>query len=358
MPRYGRSRFGRRRLGGGFPRGPYMRPSRNASLRPVPYSGKRKFPSITGAPLRFGRRVRPRMAASLTFTKTQTKRRQVRVVTHGDNQSSSVNTIGKPYMSRFDKIMYRKIVSPQTIYTNNYNNYTSSQGLQNLVNFSYMTKTDLTTMHTNANGGTPGAIPLKFFLKGGKQVIRIRNQSNTTCNLKIYDLYFKKNSPSTSTDTPSELWAKGLTDYSITDSFNVVGFTPQKSPEFNQYLGIHNVLTVYLEPGQQHDHTIYHKYNRVVDSIEFENNSGLSLAHLTRYTMLVWHGTLGHESTAASTVSYMPITLDVAWSTEWTYGWIEKTTRSFAVTNNMPKTIADYDFMGETGDADTNIAAA
>jgi len=113
-----------------------------------------------------------------------------------------------------------------------------------------------------------------------------------------------------------------------------------------------------LEAGQQHDHTVYHRYNRVVNSIQFENAAGSALAGLTRFCMVVFHGSLGHESLTASTVTYMPVTMDYSWFQDYTYGFIEKTTRGFTATDNNPTTVVDFDFMGENGDADVNISNA
>lgn len=352
---YGGRYHTRRRLGGSYKRGPYIRPGANAALCPW-RPPKRPASSITGAPLRLGRRVRPRMAGTRTFTKTQRKKPPGKVTSHGDNQSSSVNTIGKRWLSRFDKLMLRKIVAPQTVSVSATGTATSSQGKQGIYAYQYMSKTHLTGMETAANGGTSTSVPVKFFLKNGKHTMRIRNQANTNCRLSIYDIVTKKNTVGTNYDSPMECWDKGLTDYGVAaNGYLTVGQTPYRSPEFNQYFAVNRVTTVSLEPGQQHDHTVYHKYNRVVDSIQFQNQIGTSIAGFTRYTMLVYHGTLGHDAVSTTTVTYMPIALDIAYSYEYTYGWIEKTARAYTLADSNPTTVTDFDFMGESGDQDVNL---
>jgi len=347
---------GRRRLGGG--RGSY---AGTMGLRPVPFTRKRKYPgSSTGTGLsaapRLGRRVRPRMGASYLLTKTKRKRPgQIR--THGDNSSASVNSIGKKYLSRFDKMMYKKIVSPQTVFDNSSGNVAAPQGKQAALVYGFMSSGTLTAIKTACAGGTATAIPLKFFLKGGKFVLRLKNQSNHVCKLSMYDIVTKKNTISTALDNPLECWNKAYTDYGSGAS-TTVGFTPYRSPEFNQYFGVNRVTTVSLEPGQQHDHSVYHRYNRVVDSIQFENATGTAIAGLTRFVMIVFHGSLGHESLTASTVTYMPVTLDYAFSSDYTYGFIEKTVRGFTATDNNPTTVVDFDHMGEAGDVDVNNVTA
>lgn len=348
----------RRRLTSG--RGNY---ARTMGYTPVPFTRKRKFtrpPTTTGggAPVRMGRRVRPRMARSYVITKTKTKRRAPQVNTHGDNQSSSVNSIGKKWLTRFDKMMMKKIVSPQTVFLNATGNAASTQGKQNNLSFSFMTKSTLTALETAANGGVSTNNPVKFFLKNGKSILRLRNCVNTNCKLSIYDIVTKRAPPDTTLDTPNEAWVKGVTDFGTATGANTVGQTPYRSPEFNQYYSVNRVTTVSLEPGQQHDHTVYHRWNRIVDSIQFQNNVSQALPGLTRFVMIVFHGTLGHESATPNNVTYMPITLDYANSYEYTYGWIEKTQKAYTITDNNLTTVTTFNFAGESGDIDANIMTA
>jgi len=338
----------RRRLGGG--RGSY---AGTMGLRPVPFTRKRKFPG-TGATPRLGRRVRPKLARSYVLTKTQKKRRSGRVISHGDNQSASVTRIGKPYMSRFDKNIYRKVISPQSIFGNFSSQVSSSTGQQNLFQIPMMDLSMLTSIETATAGGAT-VVPTKFFLKQAKMVLRFRNQTNTVARCSIYDLYAKKSSPATTIATPLSAWSKGLADYGLaSDAYKTIGFTPFRSPEFNQYFGVKRVTSVFLEAGQQHDHTVYYNYNRIVDSIQFQNQVGSLVAGLTRHIMVVYHGTLMHQTDAPS-VSYASIGMDFSYHWEYSYGFLEKTTRTFGGTNTIPTAIADPDMMGEGGDADVNV---
>lgn len=350
---YGRS-YNRRRLGGKS-----VSYASTMGLRPMPFKRKRKGPPTTtggGATIRLGRRVRPRMANSYTFTKTQTKRRAGRVTSHGDNQSASVNTIGKRWMSCFDKLMSRKIISPQSSFKNASSQLNAAQGVQYVEPFSFLGKTDLVAMETLANGAGTN-IPVKFFLKTGKYTLKVRNATNTNVKMSIYDIVTKRNTVETGLDNPKECWQKGLTDFGGTPALTTetVGFTPYRSPEFNQYFGVNRVTTVSLEPGQQHDHIVYHKYNRVVDSIQFQNNVGLSIAGLTRWCMIVFHGTLVHDQTGGSQVTYSQARVDVAQTSEISFGWIEKTARSFVSTDIIPKGIATVGGALEAGDVDANV---
>lgn len=352
---YGRSGY-RRRLG--YKRGSY---ASTMGLRPVPFTRKRKYPgksSGVGAPPRLGRRVRPRMARSYVFTKTQTKKRGGKITSHGDNASSSMNMIGNKWLSAFERMMSKKIAAPQTIFTNTSGSVSSTQGKQNWVQLVFLDKASLVGIETAANGGTATDNSVRFMLKSGKQVVRLRNQSNTNSKVSIYDVVTKRDTPATAYDTPGECWTKGLTDFGYAVGYNTVGQVPMRSPEFRNYFAVNRVTTVNLEPGQQHDHTVFHRYNKIVNSVRFQNAVGTSLAGLTRFVFIVFHGTLAHDTAAPSSVTYAPITLDWAVSREYTYGIIEKVTPSYTLTDNNPTTVVDLDAMLESGDNDLNPAAA
>jgi hypothetical protein len=299
------------------------------------------------------------MARSYTLTKTKTKRRTGQVSSHGDNQSFSVNSIGKKWLTRFEQMMWRKVVSPQVKFENGSSTSSSTTGSQAVAEYRFLPKNYLTVMETAANGGFVTDAPVKFFLRSAKSVVRMRNASNSNCKITLYDIVTKRAPPSAALDSVLEAWTKGLVDYgNSATAYQTVGQTPHKSPEFNYYFSINRSTTVSLEPGQQHDHTVYHSYNRIVDSVSFQNSASTSIPGVTRTTLIVFHGTLGHESLTPANVTYMPIKLDLAYTYEYKYGWIEKTARTYGISDTNPKVIADFDFMGQSGDVDTNAVDA
>lgn len=248
-------------------------------------------------------------------------------------------------------------MSPQTVYSNRTFTVACTQGVQGVEPCAILSKPQLTSIETAANGGAGTNIPVRFYLKTAKYSLKIRNCANVNCKLSIYDIITKRNTTEAALDHPKKCWQKGLTDFGGTPALTTetIGYTPYRSPEFNQYFGVKKVTTVSLEPGQQHDHVVFHKYNRVVDSIQFQNNVGQAIAGLTRWVMIVWHGTLVHDQTTPFTaVTYAPIRLDLAETTEYSFGYIEKTTRSFVSTNNVPTNVATIGGMLESGDVDAN----
>lgn len=326
--------------------------------RLVPVFKKPRLPPR--APLRMGPRVRPRVRAGRSYTKTVTKRRRKvpKVYSHGDNSSYSYNKIVGRSNLRSLWSVARRVVNPQTVRTNYSNKWTCPYGLQATNVLSIFTKTQLVAMKTAANGAAATDNNVKLFLRTGQMKVNFRNASNTNMRCTLYDVVTKKTPPSGSLDSPSEAWVKGLTDFSVTGTNTVVGMTPFKSPEFREYFRVNKATTLSLEPGQEHQHTVYHKWNRLVNSTQFDNAPGDVVSGLTRFFMIVWHGTLGHESATDTTVTTAEGKLDYMYSVQYSYGYLNEIKPSFTSTNNLPTNITQLDFMGESGDADTTIVAA
>lgn len=323
--------------------------------RPVPF--KRRRGSRTAQMSAPRRRIRPRTGPSFTRTKTRRQKRGTRIATHGDNASSSFTRIGGSRMSRFLRMLMRKIIQKQTVVANSAANVTCGYGAQALLGITVLSKSTLITMET-AGAGAATTNSVRLFLYGAKHTLTMRNQSNTNARCVLYDIVTRRDPPSTGLDTPGEAWAAGMTDYGATGAASVVGQTPFRSPEFSRLFSVKKVTTFHLEPGMTHEHIVQHKYNKLMSSVRFQNVAGTAAAGLTRQTLLVFYGTLAHESAAASTVTTSPITLDYMSRVEYTYGFIEKTTPSYAVTDNLVKTLTDPDAMLESGDVDANVIAA
>lgn len=333
--------------------------ARTMGLVPIPYRGKRKYAPPPGAQPRLGRRVRPRMGRSFTKTRTRTKTKRGGVTSHGDNSSSSYNMIGGGWRSRTMRTINKKLICPQTVNEHTCETATCLLGLQNVKVFPIMTKTMLNSIKSTVAGGTTNN-NAKMVLRNGKQIFRFRNCSNTNARCTIYDIVTKRDIGDiggSTTNDPQIAWRKGLTDAGgATNGQLKVGCTPHRSPEFNHYFAINKVTSVNLEPGQEHQHTIKHKWNKIVNSVRFENTNYEGVAGLTRYIMLVWHGTLVHG--ADDQVSYASIKLDFGLQYDYTFGWLEKQLPSYTQAV-LPATAltAPISFMAETGDAGANVMA-
>lgn len=334
-------------------------PGVGSALVPV-YKRPRRDPPRRPAPVRMGARVGPRLKSGRSYTRTATKRRRKmpKIYSHGDNSSFSYNTIVGRSNLRSLRAIAKRVVNPQTVRANGASNWSVGYGVQSVNILGFMSKSQLVAIKTAANGGVATDNNLKLFLKSGLMRVNFRNTANTNMRCTIYDCVTRRTPPSSALDAPSEVWAKGMTDFSVTGTYSTVGMTPFKSPEFREYFRVNKATTVSLEPGQEHQHTVYHKWNKIVNSTHFDNAPGEAVAGLTRYFMLVWHGTLGHEALDEGTVTTSSGKLDYMFTSQYSYGFIQEVLPSFTNTNTLDTTITTFQFMGESGDADTAIVAA
>lgn len=291
-----------------------------------------------------------------TRTRTQTKKRASGVTKNGENSSISSHRFGYNMSARL-KALYRNILGRNTNRVVTGFRHKTEQGQQNQFVDSVLTQSDLAAIKTAIVGsGTDAANDYKFFLGYMKYKTIMKNQSNHVQRVSIYDLVIKHNPPSSTIDTPLEVWQKGLTDFGMGATERLVpGNTPFVSPEFRRFFDVVKVTNVYLEPGQQHEHTVYRKINRLVKSTEFDVSNGISFKGLTYFSMINCLGSIGHDNTNTSLVSYMPCLLDIVTHKEFNYGYLAGSKPSFASTNNL-SSVTNFDFMGESGDVDIDPA--
>lgn len=339
--KYTRGRSRTRRPVGGNPR-PMSNPP-----------GGPKDPTNKKAPIRTGARVRS--GRSITRTRTETKQKYGVSRSIGNNSSLSSNTIRSGLKIPKSVYDYQKMAAPRSFYINTTGNVSCGQGRQQVFVFEYLPLADLQTIKSNLS---TTANNVRILLKNGKHVLRLRNQTNTNCRLAIYDMVTKKDGQQTAYDSPVEAWTKSSLDYGDTNQLFYIGQTPYKSMELKKFFGINKVTYISMEPGQQHEHKVYHQYDRVVDTTKYDNAVGTSIAGLTRFSMIIFYGHLAHESTNPSNVTTAPITLDYMYERQFAYKALNTVVNQFTTTNVLPTNIVDLDQMGEDQDKDQNIDVA
>lgn len=332
--------------------------ARAFGLRPVPYRPRWKRPPLTG--LKKG--ARPRLGMRVRRgSRTQARMRRRLYGTGkriGPNSSMSFFRFGRRWMSRFVKMLYKKVQSRQVDCFHTTATASSGTGQQGIHEWSSLKGNELIRLKTTANRGVTTDNNIRLFIGHVKRRMLYRNQTNTVCKLTLYEIVYKRQASITTIDEPNESWAKGYTDFLLTNQHLEVGNTPFNSPEFRTYFYVKKVIVVNLEPGQQHEHTVIHRINRIVDSTMWDQSQSIFQKDLTSWTMAVFHGSLGHESATPSTISYVPITLDMSCHSEIHFGFIEQNQPGYRYTAAIPKTVADFDFMGEADDVDaSNITA-
>lgn len=323
--------------------------------RPRPAGGGRTA-APAGARPRMGRRVRRKVAAP-NVTRQRRRRRIGRKVKTGDNSSFSLCTIAQGWRP-ISKVLYKQICGRQTRLDQWSFSATCGVGKQALISLPFMTLTELTKIKVACNDGVATSNNVRCFIGKVTQRVFLRNQANTVSKVMIYDLVPKRDLSSTTVDDPNEAWNKGYTDMGLTNQSTVIGNTPNFSAEFRNFWRIVKVTTVNLEAGEQHDHIVKMSVNKLIDSTRWDNSTGYYFKGLSAACLIVFHGTLQHESAAPTTVTFTDNRLDYAVSQEYSFGYIKQNLPSYTNDRVFGTTITDGDMMGETGDADVNPANA
>lgn len=281
-----------------------------------------------------------------------------RVSKRGDNNSASFTRLGSSYRG-VSSALYRRLLGRQTIHKNLANTQTSAIGGQNVIQFSCLAAGDLGAIKTACNAGAATENDVLMFLGTMKHNIKLKNQSSIAGKLTIYDLVYRRTPLDAAYDSPTELWNKGYVDAGAgATQASVVGNTPFGSPEFKTYIRVHKVTTVYIEPGQTHEHTMVHRLNRLVHSTRFANASSTYFGGLTTVCMVVWHGGIVHEGLTPATVTVSSLKLDYIQTLEYNFAYLSRNTPSYTTTDNLVKTIVDPNHMGEDQDVDANVVSA
>lgn len=322
--------------------------------RPRPSTGGR-VANTPGRP-RMGRRVRRKVGVP-NVTKQRRRRKIGRKVKTGDNSSFSLCEIKQSWLP-IAQSLYKQICGRQTKLDQYGFSTTCGVGKQALIGLPFMTLSQLSAIKTACNDGVSTSNDVRCFIGKATQRVYLRNQSNSVSKVMIYDLLPIRDSTSSTTDDATEAWQKGYTDMGLTNQQTVIGNTPKFSPEFRQFWKIHKVTTVNLEAGEQHDHIVKYSINRLVSSSRWDNSTSQYIKGLSAAVLVVFHGTLVHESTAPTTVTFTDVRMDYAVSLEYSFGYIKQNTPSYVNDRVFGTTITDGDMMGETGDADVNPANA
>lgn len=330
--------------------------ARTMGLPAVPFKRRRyQRNAAVSAPRRLPKNYRSR-----TATNTRTRRKKKRVKFHGSGQNGSMSStqIGS---NRWKTTgiggFAKKVLNVQARAVSTGTSIGSSVGKQQVAVFTLNSAAELIALRTAANGGIDTLNDLKLYMYNNRNRMHIRSAHNSLVTLTIYDVVTKParfGTIGSSFDQPAEAWEKGLMDTGLAAGHSLnVNQTPSFSPEFRRHYTIVATNKVLLEPGQQHEHTVYHKLNRQLDTTDFATSGIQSVPGITSHVMLVWHGSLEHETATPTTVTYTAATLDLVQFTEAKWGYVKgEALRTYTLVNNLATTIVDGDFMGEDQDAD------
>lgn len=336
--------------------------AKQMGLRPIPFKRRRpnvpfkKGPAIPrSAPRLPGRSRLALKGRTPTSTRTRQKKRFGNVVKHSDNSSMSSSRFGYACPRRI-RMLFKNMLGRRTVRTVNATNFSTNGGQQNQHTDTVLDRTELLSAKLEITG-TSSNNNFKFFLGYMKYRMVVKNQVNHVVRVTFYDIVPKFTQVS-SLDTPQECWIKGQQDLGLAATDNRVPHaTPFSSPEFRRFMRVVKTTTVYLEPGQQHEHSVYRRINRLINSTEFDNANSNAVRGCTYFCMINVLGSLGHEAATPTTVSYMPCTLDIVSHREYYYSYLPGSTPTYTAVNNL-SAVTTWNFMGEQGDIDANMVTS
>lgn len=330
-----------------LPAPPRRRPGRSQTRR-QPYKGPTYM--VTPAKPRMGAAVRTGRSQTLTRTTTRKKQLQGKVVKSGENSSVSYTNYGK--YSQPTKTLAVKLTGHAVREYLSSGTLLGGQGIQGAFNSSLLGLSQLAQLSIDANAGAIDNNQKNIFLKSAKFSLYFKNQSNVMSKVTLYDIITADQPIDSALGSPVNAWNKGYTDMGVTNQYLSIGATPTASPEFKKYFRITKVTRVPLEPGQEHEHKVSKNMNWSVPSTRFENTTSTAIKGLTYWCLVVWQGSLAHESGTPANVTFAPVRLDYVIRQKYSYCFLSNNKPTYVMVDNIPKTILDLDFMGESQDAD------
>jgi len=341
-----------------YGRGGFSNPySRTMAMRPIPFRRRRPpARARTAAPLRMGLRVRTKLGSNTRVATTRKPRQLGKASITGKNTSVSYTTVGRS--KPISRMLLNKLMGHNVIQENSSTNTSSTQGLQGIAETRMLDRTDLEKIKLAANGGVATENDVQLFLKTCKLRYYIRNQSNQPVKMTIYDIATRNTGYTSTIDTPTEAWNFGYNDMGTASQSLTIGATPHQSAEFRRQFIITKVTNVPMEAGQQHEHLVTKNMNWFVNSTKWANTSAQCVKGLTFFSLFVFHGALGHESLTPGTVSFMPVRMDVAVFRKYQFAYLTQNKPTYTLADTLPKTIVDWDFMGENQDIDADLIQA
>jgi len=259
----------------------------------------------------------------------------------GENSSMSACYLGKS--SRGMRYMQSKAGGIKRTYQNNVGQMNTGTGVQASLSYASLTRTELAAVKTSLDADLPaefkaGTNNMKIIFRDVRQKVHIKNQTNHVAYVTLYDIIPKSTCLNNVVDTPEETWAKGCLDQGMSAYPLLPGRSPYESKEFTKFFSVVKTTKLFLEPGEQHEHNYVRKLNRVFDSTIWDNaisNIGETIKGLTGFLMVVAYGSIGHSSTdVGSTVTYMPVRLDIVSHLEYSYQFFEVGKKTTVLTSN------------------------
>lgn len=264
-------------------------------------------------------------------TKTVQKRTTPQVISNNGESKSSF-ALAKPLTSKMGKLL-KEFTKNVTL-----NNFAARiecvDGLQETqILADYFTDTDVNSMFT-LSASTPASV--KIFLERVHGESLIKNQTDVTSRIKIYDVICRMTTDSVTTN-PDTAFNLGFADLSggAASDYKVPGASPFSNPRFVEYFKILNTTDVVLTPGATHLHQVDYKPNRLISHIQSNAIAGTGINGLTVYTYMVFYGSPINAVSTQSEVTTSAISLDIVSTEEYHYGYIHPSGGAASIVNSL-----------------------
>lgn len=288
--------------------------------------------------------------SSRTMTKTKYRSTAGKVKKTGNNSSVSYTNYGK--YTKLNKSIWAKTTGHSIRELMASGSSISTQGTQQLFSPNLFPKSDLDQLKLDANSNVATGNDVTMLLKKAKLKVHFKNQSNVMSHVSIYDVCTINPGFVTAIDSPSEAWDYGFNDMGTPSQSSVIGATPYGSAEFRKLFRITKVTKLKMEPGEEHEHVVKKNMNWIVHSTKWDNQTTANVKGLTYFCLVVFHGSLAHDTANPSSVTYAPVRIDFSYRRQYNYAFISNNKPTYNLADALPKTIVDLDFMGEDQDKD------
>lgn len=197
----------------------------------------------------------------------------------------------------------------------------------------YASKADIELGFTLLNAASSA----KIFLKDIRSESLITNMENVNARMTIYDIMSIKEADATVSD-PKTAITTGMADSTggAANDYKVPGVSVYANNRFLEYFKVLKSTDVVLSPGACHVHKVHYAPNILLAHNASVRLAGQSLAGVTVWTMVQFHGTPINDLTTQTEVSLSHIALDVVQKEELSFAYVHANTTSYDINQSLP----------------------
>lgn len=216
---------------------------------------------------------------------------------------------------------------------NNGSESTCGVGVQQIISFGLGGSSDLLTAVGKLADATSTAT--QMFLIDMQHQLGITNTSTYTAKVCIYDILARHDTASGAVpNVPTTAWSTGITDELAAGAATNVGNTPFMSDMFTQFWDVKRITKFDLQPGGTHTHKLALHPMKKLHS-ELLNSITGGIAGITSYSMIVFQGQAGHDSTTKTQVSTAATGLDIVQELHYGFKFIQHNAAHYYKANNL-----------------------